>query len=156
MGAMLSQSTGAEMDHMGRVIVEADLSIPGHPEILVLGDLACFLPQSGRPLPGTAPVAMHQARYAARLILPTLAGRTLPPFRYLHYGSMATIGRAAGVAEMGPIRLSGLTGWLAWLFVHLLYIVQFQNKILVLIQWAWNYFTRNRSSRLITNARDKR
>src|SRR5690606_441874 len=106
--------------------------------------------QDGKPLPGVAPVAMQQGRYVARLIQARLKGQTLPPFRYHDRGSMATIGRAAAVADIRGIKFTGLPAWLVWLFVHLMYIVQFANRVLVLLQWAYNYFTRNRPARLIT------
>jgi NADH dehydrogenase len=131
-------------------MVEPDLTIRGHPEILVIGDLAHYSHQTGRPLPGVAPVAMQQGRYVADLIVRRLRGQTLPPFHYKDHGSMATIGRAAAVADLGWIRISGFLAWLAWLFVHLMYLIQFGNRLLVLMQWAGNYVTRNRSARLIT------
>jgi NADH dehydrogenase len=146
----VAEATAASLDRIGRLIVEPDLSLPGHPEILVLGDLAHFAHQTGAPLPGVAPVAMQQGAYAARLIEARLQGKTLPPFRYRFRGNMATIGRGAAVADLGFLRFSGFFAWLVWLFVHLLYLVEFSNRVLVLLQWAWNYFTRNRSARLIT------
>jgi len=146
----VAAATGAPLDKIGRLIVEPDLSLPGHPEILVIGDLAHFSHQSGAPLPGVAPVARQQGEYVARLIEARLAGETLPPFRYRDRGSMATIGRGAAVADLGFVRFSGFLAWLVWLFVHLLYIVEFSNRVLVLLQWSWNYFTRNRAARLIT------
>src|SRR6185436_15406201 len=127
-----------------------DLSVSGHPEILVIGDLAHCEGEAGSPLPGVAPVAMQQGRYVANLIVQRLRGNTSPPFRYVDRGSLATIGRAAAVADFGRLHLSGLLAWLAWLFIHLLYLVEFENRVLVLVQWAWNYFTRNRGARLIT------
>lgn len=150
LGRVLAEATGAPLDRLGRVAVEPDLTVPQHPEIFVIGDLASCPDANGRPLPGIAPVAMQQGRYVARLIEHRLRGRTLTAFRYRHRGSMATIGRAAAVADLGWIRFSGYPAWLAWLFVHLMFIVEFQNRLLVLLQWAWNYFTRNRSARLIT------
>jgi NADH dehydrogenase len=150
LGRILGEATGAAVDRAGRVDVQPDLTLPGHPEIFVIGDLAQFRDQTGKPLPGVAPVAIQQGHYAAELIQERLHGRTLPPFRYRDHGNMATIGRAAAVADLHGIRLSGLLAWLAWLFIHLLYLVEFQNRLLVLLQWAWNYFTRNRSARLIT------
>ena len=146
----LAAATGAPLDKIGRLIVEPDLSLPGHPEILVIGDLAHFSHQSGSPLAGVAPVARQQGEYVARLIEARLAGKTHPPFRYRDRGSMATIGRGAAVADLGFVRFSGFLAWLVWLFVHLLYIVEFSNRVLVLLQWSWNYFTRNRAARLIT------
>jgi NADH dehydrogenase len=150
LGKVLAAATGAALDRVGRVKVQADLTLPGHPEILAIGDLAHCEDEQGRPLPGVAPVALQQGRYAARLIAARLRGQTLPPFRYTDYGSMATIGRNAAVADLGWVYLSGFLGWLAWLFIHLLKIDQFHNRLLVLTQWAWSYLTRNRSARLIT------
>jgi NADH dehydrogenase len=150
LGQILATATGAALDRFGRVVVEPDLTLPRHPDILVIGDLACCADAEGQPLPGIAPVAMQQGRYVARLIAQRLRGRTLPAFTYRHRGSMATIGRAAAVADLGWIRFSGYPAWLVWLFVHLMFIVEFHNRLLVFLQWAWNYFTRNRSARLIT------
>lgn len=149
LGRVLKDRLGATLDRGGRVIVGPDLAVPGHSNIYVIGDLAHF-EQAGKPLPGVAPVAMQQGRYAARLIATRLAGRTLPPFRYHDRGSMATIGRAAAVADLGWIRFSGHLAWFTWLFVHLMYLVQFANRVLVFLQWGYNYFTRNRPARLIT------
>lgn len=159
LGQALAETAGAPLDRVGRVIVAPDLTIPGHPEIFVIGDMAHFAQgdsSSSSPLPGVAPVAIQQAKYVARLIRRRLRGasgrgaETINAFRYRDLGSMATIGRAAAVANLRGIWLSGLLGWLAWLFVHLMSLVQFHNRVLVLFQWAWNYFTRNRSARLIT------
>lgn len=150
LGARLAEATGLATDRQGRIAVETDLSLPGHPEVFVIGDLAQFSHQTGKPLPGVAPVAMQQGRYVAKLIRRRLAGKTLPAFHYRDYGTMATVGRARAVALIGPLKFSGLAAWLAWLFVHLMYIVEFENRLLVLFQWAWNYFTWNRSARLIT------
>ena len=140
----------AGLDRAGRVLVQPDLTLPGHPEVFVIGDLAAMNGMDGTPLPGVAPVAMQQGRHAARAIATRLAGGTPPPFVFRDPGSMATIGRAAAVAVIGRLRLSGYVAWLAWLFVHLMNLVQFENRVLVLAQWAWNYVTRNRSARLIT------
>jgi len=150
LGAKLAGSAGAQMDRAGRVIVGPDLTLPGHPEIFVIGDLANFSHQTGSPLPGIAPVAMQQGRYAAEAIRARLAGKTLPPFRFKDRGNMATIGRAAAVADIYGFRFSGWIAWLVWLFVHLVNLMQFNNRLLVFLQWTWNYFTRNRSARLIT------
>ncbi|MCC7207740.1 MAG: NAD(P)/FAD-dependent oxidoreductase [Anaerolineae bacterium] len=154
LGRQLAEATGAELDRFGRVIVNPDLTLPGHPEIFVIGDLANFGHQTGEPLPGVAQVAIQQGRYAARLIRGRLKGETSAaapkPFRYTDLGSMATIGRAAAVADLRFVRLTGFLGWLSWLFVHLMRLVYFQNRILVFAQWAWSYFTRNRAARLIT------
>ncbi|MBW7882120.1 MAG: NAD(P)/FAD-dependent oxidoreductase [Caldilineaceae bacterium] len=149
LGSILHERTGAELDRVGRVVVAPDCSVPGHPEIFVVGDLARFDHGLEQPLPGVAPVAMQQGSYVARLITRQLRGETLPPFRYHDKGSMATIGRAAAVAKIGPLQFSGLPAWLAWLFVHLMYLVGFANRLLVFIQWAWNYLTYRRHVRLI-------
>ena len=150
LGRILAEACGAPLDRAGRVIVEPDLTVPHHPEILVIGDLASYAHQTGTPLPGVAPVAMQEGRYAARLVAGRLRGESLPAFRYRHRGSMATIGRGEAVADFGRVRFDGLLAWLAWLFVHLIYLIEFDNRLLVLVQWAWNYITRNRGARLIT------
>jgi NADH dehydrogenase len=151
LGAVLARATGARTDRAGRIRVGEDLTLPDHPEIFVLGDLALLDGKNGKPLPGVAQVAMQEGKYAARTILRRLSGKPPPPpFRYLDFGSMATIGRGTAVAEIGPLRLSGSVGWLVWLFIHLMYIVQFGNRLLILLQWAWSYVTWNRSARLIT------
>jgi NADH dehydrogenase len=150
LGAELASQAGARLDETGRVLVGLDLCLPGRPEVLVLGDLAHVAGEKGEPLPGLAPVAMQQGRYASRLIARRLRGRSCPPFRYRDHGTMATIGRRAAVADLGRLRFSGYPAWLLWLFIHLLYIVEFSNRLLVLLQWAWSYLTRNRSARLIT------
>jgi NADH dehydrogenase len=146
----LAKATGAELDRAGRIIVQPDLTLPNHPELFVLGDMANYPYQGGKPLPGLAPVAMQQGRYVADLIQRRLRGAPPVPFHFRDRGSMATIGRAAAVADLGWISFSGLLAWLTWLFVHILFLIEFQNRILVLFQWAWNYITRNRSARLIT------
>jgi NADH dehydrogenase len=150
LGRILANAAGAPIDRAGQVIVEPDLTLPNHPELFVIGDLASFSDQSGKPLPGVAPVAMQQGRYVAKLIQWRLGGKTLPPFRYKNHGGMATIGRAAAVADLGWVRLSGLLAWVTWLFIHVLFLIEFENRLLVMLQWAWNYFTRNRSARLVT------
>jgi NADH dehydrogenase len=152
-GRVIADRTGAKLDKQGRVFVEPDLSVPGHPEILIIGDLA-HVEQDGQPLPGVAPVAMQQGRYAARLVQARLKGQILQPFRYFDKGSLAVIGRAAAVAQFGRVKLHGLIAWLVWLFVHLMYIVEFQNRVLVFIQWGFEYLTFNRGARLITGYRD--
>jgi NADH dehydrogenase len=150
LGRILATATGAQLDRAGRVIVEPNLSLPGHSEIFVIGDLAHCRNLQGQPLPGVAPVVMQQGQYVAQLIQQRLQGHSLPPFRYKDRGSMAIIGRAQAVADFGRVQFSGLFAWLAWLFIHLISLVEFENRLLVAIQWAWNYFTRNRSARLIT------
>lgn len=149
LGAALAQGCGAELDRAGRVVVQPDLTIPNHPEIFVIGDLA-HARDAGKLLPGVAPVAMQQGAYVAKLIRARRDGASLPPFSYADPGSMATIGRAAAVADFGWVRFSGYWAWLLWLFVHILNLVQFENRLLVMLQWAWNYFTWGRSARLIT------
>ena len=156
LGKVLADAAGIQPDRQGRVPVGPDLSLPGHAEVFVIGDLARVCPAvDAAPLPGLAPVAMQEGHYVAKLIRRRLGGGTLPPFRYRDRGTMATIGRARAVAVVGPLRFSGLLAWLAWLFIHLMYIVEFQNRLLIFFQWAWNYFTWNRSARLITGNRDK-
>ena len=140
----------APVDRVGRVIVNDDLTIPGHPEVLVIGDLANFSHQTGEPLPGVSPVAMQQGRHAARNILRMIRGEKPQPFRYFDKGSMATIGRNKAVADLKFFLLSGLLAWLAWLFVHIIFLVGFRNRLLVLIQWAWAYLTFDKGARLIT------
>jgi NADH dehydrogenase len=151
----LARSLGAPLDKVGRVIVEPDLSIPDHPETFVIGDLANFSHQTGRPLPGVAPVAIQQGRHAARNILRLVKGQPSKPFKYLDKGSLATIGRAAGVADLGRLKFSGYIAWLAWLFVHIFFLIGFRNRFVVLFEWAWAYFTNQRGARLITGDVDK-
>jgi NADH dehydrogenase len=146
----LGASLTFKVDRAGRVQVEPDLTLPGRPEVLVIGDLASLPDASGMPLPGVAPVAMQQGRYAARLIQARLEGRTMPPFRYFNKGNLATIGRWRAVADFGRLRFSGWFAWLIWLFVHLLYIVQFESRVLIAVRWAFEFFTYNRGARLIT------
>jgi len=140
----------APVDRVGRVIVNDDLTIPGHPEVQVIGDLANFSHQTGEPLPGVSPVAMQQGRQAARNILRMIRGEKPRPFRYFDKGSMATIGRNKAVADLKFFHLSGLFAWLAWLFVHIIFLVGFRNRLLVLIQWAWAYLSFDKGARLIT------
>jgi NADH dehydrogenase len=147
---VLAKATGAEVDRSGRVVVQPDLSLPGHPEVFVLGDMANYSYQDGKPLPGVAQVAMQQGRYVADLIQRRQRGAAPVSFHYHDRGTMATIGRASAVADLGWIRLSGTIAWLIWLFIHILFLIEFQNRVLVMFQWAWNYFTRNRAARLIT------
>jgi NADH dehydrogenase len=151
LGRVLERTTGAKLDRSGRVMVGPDLTVPGHPEIFVIGDLAHYVDAStGQALPGIAPVAIQQGRYVAGVIEQRICRGHVASFRYKDHGSMATIGRKAAVADLGWLQFSGVFAWLAWLFIHLLYLVGFQNRLLVLMQWAWNYFTWNRAARLIT------
>jgi NADH dehydrogenase len=145
----LAQATGAPCDKMGRIRVEPDLTVPGHPEIFVVGD-AAYLEFHGAPLPGVAPVAMQQGRYAAHAIVERLRGHTPPPFRYLNKGNLAVIGRAAGVADFGRLRFHGFAAWFLWLTVHLMYLAQFRNRVLVFVRWGFQYLTFDRGARLIT------
>jgi NADH:quinone reductase (non-electrogenic) len=149
LGRLLAEKTGAEVDKGGRIVVQSDLTITGHPQLFVVGDLAHLDREGGKPLPGVAQVAMQQGRYAAMLIEGRLRGRSLPAFHYKDRGSLAVIGRNAAVADLGWLRLSGILARLLWLLVHLLSLVQFQNRLLVLMQWAWSFFTSNRSALLI-------
>lgn len=150
LGQILAERTGVELDRVGRVVVEPDLTVTGHPNIFVIGDLASFTHQGDKPLPGVAQVAMQQGQYAARLIQARLKGQTRPPFRYTDKGSLAVIGRNAAVADLGFIRFAGFPAWFVWIFIHIMYLVEFDNRLLVFVQWAWSYFTRNRGARLIT------
>ena len=148
--ASLTRTLGVPLDRSGRIIVEADLSIPGHPESFAIGDVAAFLHQGEALLPGVAPVAMQAGRAAAVNVLRRLAGQPTLAFHYRDKGSMATIGRAAAVAVLGRVKLTGLLAWLTWLFVHIVYLIGFRNRFLVLFQWAWAYVTWSRGARLIT------
>lgn len=150
LGQALGQRTGVALDRAGRVMVEADLSLKGYPNIFVVGDLANFSHQGDKPLPGVAQVAMQQGRYVAQLIQRRLHGQTLPPFQYQDRGSLAVIGRNAAVADLGSLKFSGFPAWFIWVFIHIMYLIEFDNRILVMFQWAWNYFTRRRGARLIT------
>jgi NADH:quinone reductase (non-electrogenic) len=143
-------SLGAPVDKVGRVMVNDDLTIPGHPEVQVIGDLANFPYQTGQPLPGVSPVAMQQGRHAAANILAMIDGRKPQRFWYWDKGSMATIGRNKAVADLHWLHLSGLPAWMVWLFVHILFLVGFRNRLAVLFQWAWAYVTFNKGARLIT------
>jgi NADH:ubiquinone reductase (H+-translocating) len=156
LAAALAGPTGAELDRMGRVTVNADLTLPGHPEVLALGDMVRVAGPDGEAVtyPGVAPVAMQQGRYAARVVADRLRGRDTPPFHYLDKGNLATIGRAKAVADVRGLRLSGLLAWVTWLVVHLFYLVGFQNRVLVVIRWAISFVTRGRGARLITHRDD--
>ncbi len=146
----VAERLNTETDRNGRFKVNPDLTVPNHPEIFVLGDLALSSDAKGNPLPGVAQVAIQGGRYAAKLVKARLAGRTLPPFKYFDKGDMAVIGRAAAVANIFGVHVSGFIAWFIWLFIHLIYIVEFQSRILVMIQWGFLYLTFSRSARLIT------
>lgn len=154
----LGRKLGVPVDRDGRLIVHSDLSIPNHPEVFVIGDLASLRDERGKPLPGVAQVAIQEGRFVANLIRREAAGRTReqagivsrPAFHYHDKGSLATIGRAAAVADLGRLHMSGYPAWLTWLFVHIFFLIGFRNRVLVLIQWAWAYFAYERGARLIT------
>ncbi|MDP8980558.1 MAG: NAD(P)/FAD-dependent oxidoreductase [Acidobacteriota bacterium] len=148
-GQAMSDRLGVTLDKGGRVPVGPDCAVAGHPEIFVIGDLAHF-DQAGQALPGVSPVAMQQGRYVARAIMNRLRGEPLKPFHYFNKGSLAVIGRAAAVADFGKFGFSGLIAWLLWLFVHIMYLVEFSNRLLVFVHWGFLYITFNRGARLIT------
>lgn len=147
----LVRTIGTPVDRAGRVLVEPDLSVPGHPELFVVGDAAAFLHQGGQPLPGVAQVAMQQAAHAARAILRRMQGQATSPFVYHDYGSMAIVGRGSAVADLGRFRVSGPLAWLMWLFLHIFMLIGFRSRIAVMLQWAMAYVTLQRSVRLITD-----
>jgi NADH dehydrogenase len=144
----LGRALGAPLDRAGRVAVEPDLSVPGHPDVFVIGDLATVT-SDGKPVPGIAPAAKQMGRCAARNILARLDGRPVTPFRYVDYGSLATIGRHAGIAVIGPLKLWGLPAWLFWLFIHIYFLIGFRNRLMVLADWAWSYMTFARTARIV-------
>ncbi len=151
LGQALADGTGAPTDRAGRFQVEQDFSLPKHPDIFVVGDMATYRDTGGQQLPGVSPVAIQAGKYVAKLIARRIRGKPDPkPFKYLNRGELATIGRAKAVADVGPVHFAGLVAWLFWLFVHVMELAGYENRLLVLQQWAWNYFTRNRSTRLIT------
>jgi NADH:quinone reductase (non-electrogenic) len=150
LGEALAKHTGVELDRMGRVKVAPDFTIPGHPEIFVIGDLAHFSHEGGNPLPGLASVAIQEGRYVGEAIRQRLQGNAPPRFHYVDKGNLAIVGRNAGVADFGRLHLGGFLAWLAWLLVHIYYLIGFDNKLLVLFQWGWNYVTRKRGAQLIT------
>jgi NADH:ubiquinone reductase (H+-translocating) len=155
MGKVLAECTGVGLDRAGRVIVEPDLSIANHPSIFVIGDLANYAHQDNKPLPGIAPVAMQQGKYVADLIAARLVGKDLPAFHYADWGNLAVIGKHAAVVDMRFMKFTGIPAWLIWTFLHIYYLIEFDNKLLVLTQWAWNYFTKQRGARLITGEEKK-
>jgi NADH:ubiquinone reductase (H+-translocating) len=143
---------GAPTDRAGRVLVQEDMSIPGHPEVFVIGDLASLTDEHGQMLPGVAPVAMQQGRFVAQTIARDLERQPRRRFHYVDKGSLATIGRAAAVAQIGRFELSGYVAWLAWIFIHIFFLIGFRNRIVVMINWAWAYLTYERGARLITGS----
>jgi len=150
LASFVGKTIGVPVDKAGRVIVNEDLTIPGHPEVQVIGDLANFSHQGGKLLPGVSPVAMQGGRHAARNVLAMIDGLKPRRFRYWDKGSMATIGRNKAVADLNFIHLSGLPAWIVWLFIHIIFLVGFRNRLVVLMQWAWSYVTFNKGARLIT------
>ena len=146
----LGKALGVPVDRAGRVLVHPDLSIPGHPEVFVIGDLAALNDENGKMLPGVAPVAIQEGKFVARTIRRDLTHKPRENFHYWDKGSLATIGRAAAIAQFGKIHISGFVAWLSWLFVHIFFLIGFRNRLLVFIQWAWSYFTYERGARLIT------
>jgi len=146
----LAKSLGVPLDRAGRVLVEPDLSIPGHPEVFVIGDLAAITNDDGSLVPGVAPAAIQEGIHTAKNIARLLNGQPTLPFRYRDKGSLATIGRAAGVADFGRLKLSGFIAWAAWLAIHIFFLIGFRNRVLVILQWAWAYLTYQRGARLIT------
>jgi NADH dehydrogenase len=153
LAATLGELTGAELDRAGRLAVEPDLTLPGHPEVFALGDMVRVKNAAGDAvtLPGVAPVAMQQGRYAAKVIAARLRGQTTAPFRYHDKGNLATIGRGSAVADIKGLRLSGFIAWLTWLFVHLFYLIGFANRVVVFFNWSVSFVTHGRSARLITS-----
>lgn len=145
----LGRTLGVPLDRAGRVIVTPELTVPGHDEVYVVGDLASVV-QDGVPVPGVAPAAIQESQHAAGNILRAMRGEPLWPFRYRNKGSLATIGRLAAVADLGRLKLSGMLAWLAWLFVHVMFLIGFRNRLIVMIQWAWSFITYDRGARLIT------
>jgi NADH:ubiquinone reductase (H+-translocating) len=150
LGVALQKEADAPLDKAFRVLVEPDCTVPGHPEIFVIGDLANFSHQTGKPLPGVAQPAMQQGAYVAKVIRGRFKNKTRPPFHYFDKGNLATIGRGKAVADLNFIGLAGWPAWFVWIFIHLLYLIQFQDRLLVMTQWAWLYLTFDRSARLIT------
>ena len=153
LGRILSQQTGAPLDRSGRILVQSDLSMPNHSNVFVVGDLAQIV-QDGNPIPGVAPAAMQAGEYVAEVVRAHLEepDAKVPPFRYVDKGSMATVGRSFAVVQLHRLKFSGFTAWIVWLWVHIMYLTQFTNRLLVVIQWGWSYFTRNRSARIITGS----
>jgi NADH dehydrogenase len=155
LGKLIADATGAQVDRGGRVVVQPDLTVPGHPNIYVIGDMAAAV-SNGQPVPGVATSAIQEGKFAAQAIKYRLSGKPVGTFTFWDKGSMATIGRNAAVCQIGWLKLTGFIAWLAWLFVHIIYLISFSNRVMVLFQWFWNYVTRNRSARLITGEEARR
>jgi len=156
----LTQKLGVELDRAGRVKVKPDLSLPGHPEVFAIGDMALVLDEDGKPVPGVSPAAMQMAQLVARIIHDELSGGAehagRPPFKYWDKGTMATIGRSAAVAKIGPLEFNGFLAWVAWLFVHLIFLIGFRNKLAVLLQWTYSYFAYKRGARIVTGLAEEK
>jgi NADH dehydrogenase len=146
---------GVPTDKAGRVIVQPDLTVPGHPEVFVAGDLASAQRKNGQPVPGVAPAAIQMGKFAARQIKRSLEGKPREHFEYWNKGLLATIGRSHAVADFGKMHISGYFAWLAWLFIHLLFLIGFRNRLFVMTEWAWAYFTYNHGARLITEKSER-
>jgi len=146
----LGATLGVPVDRAGRVRVEPDLTVPGHPNVFVIGDLASLADENGKPLPGVAQVAIQMGQHAVRNILRSIERQPMRAFRYRDLGNMATIGRNSAIADFGSFTMKGYPGWLAWLFVHIMNLIGFRNRLVVLVQWAWAYFSYQRAIRLIT------
>ncbi|MDS3861395.1 NAD(P)/FAD-dependent oxidoreductase [Thermosynechococcaceae cyanobacterium BACA0444] len=150
LGRVLAEATGASLDRVGRVIVEPDLSLPNYPNIYVIGDLAHYAHQTGNPLPGIAPVAIQEGEFLAKYLQAKVQGEALPAFSYSDSGNLAVIGQNEAVVNLWGLKLTGPLAWLIWVFAHIYYLIEFDHKLVVMTQWAWSYFTRNRGARLIT------
>lgn len=150
LGKVLAEKTEAPCDRGGRVIVEPDFSVPNHPNIFVIGDLAHYGHQGEKPLPGVAPVAMQSGQYVARLICDRIRNQPTSAFKYTDSGSLAIIGHSQAVVDLNWMKLTGFPAWFVWAFVHVMFLIEFDNKLIVMTQWLWNYFTRNQGARLIT------
>ena len=148
----LGRALGAHVDKAGRVFVDPDLTLPSHREVFVIGDLATLKDKNGKPLPGVAPVAMQEGTFVAHQVKADLSGKPRAVFHYFDKGSLATIGRAAAIAQFGRIHISGFVAWLSWLFIHIMFLIGFRNRIVVILQWAWSYLTYQRAAWLITGA----
>jgi NADH dehydrogenase len=151
----LGKMLGVPTDKAGRVIVQPDLTVPGHPEVFVAGDLASAQRKNGQPVPGVAPAAIQMGKFAARQIKRSLEGKPREHFEYWNKGLLATIGRSHAVADFGKMHISGYFAWLAWLFIHLLFLIGFRNRLFVMTEWAWAYFTYNHGARLITEKSER-
>jgi NADH dehydrogenase len=154
--APVARSLGLELDRAGRVPVQPDLSLPAHSEVFVIGDVATLAGKDGKPLPGVAQVAMQQGDQAGQNVLHRIAGEPTASFRYKNLGNMATIGRNHAIADIGPVKIDGFVAWLIWLFIHILNLIGFRNRAVVMIQWMWSYFTFQRGARLITSTAKSR